>query len=148
LLGLSQTEAQLAKKREYDEPFYFEKEASRGKIKLAQKEFKKVGLSLTRGGRLFHVTGDNDKGKAVRLLSQTYRHNRGGDVLTVGLGDGLNDLPLLRSVDIPILLRRRHSSYEPQIVEKLKVRKAPGIGPAAWNKAVLSLIRERTTKRG
>jgi mannosyl-3-phosphoglycerate phosphatase len=148
LLGLSQTEAELAKKREYDEPFYFEEKKGRGKIKSAEKEFKKVGLNLTRGGRLLHVTGDNDKGKAVRLLSQTYRHNWGGDVLTVGLGDGLNDLPLLRSVDIPILLRRKNSSYEPRIVEELKVRKAPGMGPAAWNKAVLGLIRERTTKRG
>ncbi len=142
MLNLSAAEAKLAKKREYDEPFYFPNQVKENEIKLAEKELKKNGLSLTAGGRLFHLTGDNDKGKAVKLLSKICTDNWGDAFLTVGLGDGPNDLSLLQSVDIPILLRKQDNSYEQSIVEKLKVRKAGGVGPQGWNKAVIDLMEE------
>jgi mannosyl-3-phosphoglycerate phosphatase len=60
--------------------------------------------------------------------------------LTIGLGDSLNDLPLLESVDIPVLMGNKDGSCEQSIEEKLEVRRAEGIGPRAWNRAVLDLI--------
>ena len=146
LLNLSKAEAKLAKKREYDEPFYFLKKTKKEKIKLAEKEFNKSGLGLTTGGKLFHLTGGNDKGKAVKLLTQIYRSNWGNDLLTIGLGDSSNDLPLLESVDIPVLVRKKGNSYEQHILNKLKVYKASGIGPRGWNQAVLDLIEKHGSK--
>ena len=146
LFNLSKAEAKLAKKREYDEPFYFLKKTKKEKIKLAEKEFNKCGLGLTTGGRLFHLTGGNDKGKAVKLLTQIYRSNWGNDLLTIGLGDSSNDLPLLESVDIPVLVRKKGNSYEQHILNKLKVYKASGIGPRGWNQAVLDLIEKHGSK--
>jgi mannosyl-3-phosphoglycerate phosphatase len=140
LVGLSIIEADLAKKREYDEPFYFVEKTKKAEIKLAEKEFNKKGLSLTSGGRLFHLTGGNDKGKAVRILIQIYKANWPNDLLSIGLGDSLNDLPLLESVDSPVLIRKRDNSYERSILGKLKVYKALGIGPAGWNRAILDLL--------
>ncbi|KPL00120.1 MAG: hypothetical protein AMJ91_05295 [candidate division Zixibacteria bacterium SM23_73_3] len=154
LLNLSKTEAKLALKRGYDEPFYFLKRVKKEKLKLAQGEFNKSGLNLTKGGRLFHLTGGNDKGRAVRLLTQIYRKNRRDYLLTIGLGDSLNDLPLLESVDIPVLVRKKGNLYERKILNKLstgskvKVYKTKGIGPRGWNQALLDLIAKDSSEAG
>ncbi len=148
LLNLSKAEANLARRRDYDEPFYFLKKIKKEKIKLAEKEFNKRGLSLTTGGKLFHLTGGNDKGKAVELLTQIYKSNWGSDLLTIGLGDSLNDLPLLESVDIAVLVRKKGNYYERKILNKLKVHKASGIGPRGWNQAILDLISKHCSETG
>lgn len=152
LLNLSKTEAELAKKREYDEPFYFLEEIEKEKIKLAEQEFNKDELSLTTGGKLFHLTGGNDKGKAIGLLIQIYKSNRGDDLLTIGLGDSLNDLPLLESVDIPVVVRKKGDLYEQSLIDKLSspprgnIYKAKGIGSQGWNQAILDLIEKYEVK--
>jgi mannosyl-3-phosphoglycerate phosphatase len=140
LTHLSLSEANLAKKREYDEPFYFLKEPEKREINIVEREFIKVGLSLTRGGRFFHLTGGNDKGKAVLRLIQLYQTNRQNELITVGLGDSWNDLPLLEEVDVPVLIRKKDNSYDSEILKKLSVTKAPGIGPKGWNRSVLDLL--------
>ena len=101
---------------------------------------------MTTGGKLFHLTGGNDKGKAVKLLTQIYRSNWGNDLLTIGLGDSSNDLSLLESVDIPVLVRKEDNSYEQNIIDKLEVYKAQGIGPRGWNQAILDLIEKHGSK--
>jgi mannosyl-3-phosphoglycerate phosphatase len=163
LLNLSRAGAELAKKREYDEPFYFLKKIRKEKIKLAEKEFNKSGLGLTTGGKLYHLTGGNDKGKAVKLLSRIYKNNWENDILAIGLGDSLNDLSMLESVDIPVLIRKKDNSYEKEILNKLspgvnrtvhttgsrgRVYKAQGIGPRGWNQAILDLIERHGSKAG
>jgi mannosyl-3-phosphoglycerate phosphatase len=140
LLNLDQTEAILSKRREYDEPFYFLEEVGEEAVKSAEKEFEKKGLTLTTGGKLHHLTGKNDKGKAVGLLIQMFKDNCEGELITIGLGDSRNDLSLLESLDLPVLVRRKDNSYEKDILDKLKVHKAAGIGPQGWNQAVLDLI--------
>ena len=148
LLNLSKAEAKLARKRECDEPFYFLKKIEKEKIKLAEREFNKNGLSLTTGGKLFHLTGGNDKGKAVKILTQIYRSNWENDLLTIGLGDSSNDLSLLESVDIAVLVRKKDGSYEQDILDKLSIYKASGIGPPGWNQAVLHLTEKYGSKAG
>ncbi len=58
---------------------------------------------------------------------------------TVGIGDSLNDLPLLLNVDHPILVQKPDGSYDPDIDLPSLIR-APGIGPAGWNQAILGLL--------
>ncbi|MDH5706289.1 MAG: HAD-IIB family hydrolase, partial [Candidatus Aminicenantes bacterium] len=70
LCGFSLEEARLAKKREYDEPFLPDEESAIQKI---QEMASLSNLQVTRGGRFFHLMGENDKGKAIRLLSDIYR---------------------------------------------------------------------------
>ncbi len=147
MFNLSPKEARLAKKREYDEPFYFSGGTKPKQLRAIEKEFKRSGLNLTKGGRFFHLLGQNNKGKAVRLLTRMYKHNWNTDLaaqdsslLTVGMGDSLNDLPMLEAVDIPILVKQRHSIYDKEILKRLKVQKAKGIGPLGWNQAILDLV--------
>jgi mannosyl-3-phosphoglycerate phosphatase len=138
--GLSHAEASLAKQREYDEPLLIEEPAvlSDDIRRLAEAR----GLHCTRGGRFYHLMGNSDKGRACRLLLDCYRRQgrRGRTtILAVGIGDSLNDLPMLAAVDRPVLVQRPDGSYDPNI--KLpNLILAPGIGPTGWNHAILQLL--------
>jgi mannosyl-3-phosphoglycerate phosphatase len=61
------------------------------------------------------------------------------DIETIGIGDSLNDLPFLLTVDRPVLVQKPDGSYDPDINLPNLIR-APGIGPAGWNDAVLDLL--------
>ena len=99
---------------------------------------RRAGLRLVRGGRFFHLIGANDKGRAVSALRGLYERAR-GPLRAVGLGDSLNDAPMLRVVDIPVLVRRADGTYDPGIDLPGLVR-APGVGPEGWREAVLAIL--------
>ena len=146
LTNLSRTDAMLAQIREYDEPYLLE-----GPPALVEEVCRQIitrGLRWTKGGRLFHLTGDNDKGEATELLLRCYRRqqrlrDRPDRVESVGIGDGVNDAPLLAAVDYPILVQKPDGSYDPDI-HIGGLTKAQGIGPAGWNHAIMSLLAPHT----
>jgi len=136
--GLTPAEAGLAKTREYDEPFLLQ-----GNPRQQQAVLDRIasgGLQWTLGGRFYHLTGNNDKGRAVTLLSEIYRRQC-GRIVTVGLGDSQNDLPMLAAVDRPILVQKPDGGYEDAIALS-GLERAEGIGPVGWNRAVLGLLKE------
>jgi len=143
LTGLPREAAEHAKLREYDEPYIVQ-----GPATIATEVCRQIvvrGLQWTKGGRFFHLTGLNDKGQAALTLLHYYKRQwsldgPAGDVETVGIGDSLNDLPLLLAVDHPVLVQKPDGSYDhdidvPQLIH------APGIGPVGWNRAVLDLLK-------
>ena len=67
LTGLSEKEAELARRREYTEPFIFG--GNESDIENLQKNVEKLGLNLTRGGWFFHLRADDDKGKTASILT-------------------------------------------------------------------------------
>jgi mannosyl-3-phosphoglycerate phosphatase len=135
LCGLSQDQAKLAKQREYDEPFLLEEEFLLDKIRKIAKE---SNLQITRGGRFFHMTGPNDKGKAVLILKELYKREK-EFVKIISLGDSQNDLPMLRVSDYPVLVQKPNRSYDPAIqIDHLMY--ADGVGPVGWNKAIIDLL--------
>jgi mannosyl-3-phosphoglycerate phosphatase len=135
LCGLSIPQAELARKRGYDEPFILEDESAEEIIEKAAHSY---NLQLTKGGRFYHLLGDNDKGKAVLKLKQLYE-KKNSPAETVGLGDSQNDLPLLKVVDHPILIAKADGSYDSS-VELDNLIYAKGAGPKGWNDAVLRLL--------
>lgn len=137
LAGLPLPEAMLAKARDFDEPFIFEDDNET--ITPFLKVIEDSGLHWTQG-RFYHIIGDNDKGKAVKILKGFYEKEY-GNIITIGLGDNLNDLPMLKEVDYPILVRREDGSYEEK-VSLPNLIKAEGIGPEGWNREVVRLINE------
>jgi mannosyl-3-phosphoglycerate phosphatase len=139
--GLSLKEAERAKAREYDEPFILEGTPEQ-KLDVCHR-IESKGFHLTRGGRFYHLTGDNDKGRAVKIVSEIYRRQC-GPIVTVGLGDSINDLPMLAAVDRPVIVQRPDGSYEDTIA-LAGLERAEGIGPAGWNRAVLRLLNDFPT---
>ena len=138
--GLSLAEAQLAAQREYDEPFIVEN----GKVSwdCLEKAAEARKLQCTRGGRFYHLMGANDKGIASRRLLQWYRRLRqedGRSLHTIGIGDSLNDLPMLASVDYPILVQKPDGSYDPDVQLPHLIR-AVGIGPVGWNRSLIDRL--------
>jgi mannosyl-3-phosphoglycerate phosphatase len=114
--GLGLEAAERAKAREFDEPFQIlsESRAIRGLLTAIEGE----GFTWTRGGRFYHVRGGHNKGQAAQLLMDLYRRAVPG-VVTIGIGDGPNDISLLEAVDVPLMKS----------------------GPRAWNRAILGILK-------
>jgi len=143
LSGLSHEEAALARKREYDEPFVIE--GGTGEIETIRRKIKERGLNYVWGGRFHHILGKNDKGKAVEILKGLYKKEF-HEVVTVGVGDSLNDLPMLDVVDHPIFLKGKEG-LSPDVVSRVRnLVLMEGTGPQAWNDAILNLLHGQETQ--
>jgi len=93
--------AVLAKKRMYDEPFVINQKDK----KRLEEAVKTEGLTLTSGDTYMHVGGNTDKGKATTILKQLFQ-KRYGTIVTYGVGNSQNDLPMLTAVNVPMFVRR------------------------------------------
>ena len=120
-------QAQLAKKREFDLPF---KILNKNQEQDILNEIKKHGLNYTVGGRYYHLVGNNNKGEAVKILSNIFQKKY--DVIkTIAIGDSKNDFQMLDVVDEGYLVQKKNGSYESN-----KYKKGIGIGPKGWNKII------------
>jgi mannosyl-3-phosphoglycerate phosphatase family protein len=138
--GLGAQEAELARKRDFDEPFFF----AGGDAKV-EAEFVRLararGLEVTRGGRFWHLFAGSDKGKATKKLLQLFRAGAHLRLRAVGLGDSANDIPMLQAVDVPYLIPKPDGSLDEEVLAKMPhVHRASAPGPKGWNQAVLDLL--------
>jgi mannosyl-3-phosphoglycerate phosphatase len=134
--GLNLESARLAQQREYDEPVKLDSSRQKYLSEFLSK-LGEAGLNWSYGGRLYHVMGGGGKGKAVDILAGLYRRML-GDIRTVGLGNGLNDLPMLLQVDIPILVQKGDLSWED--IDLPRLRKVRAVGPEGWSKAIAEVF--------
>jgi mannosyl-3-phosphoglycerate phosphatase len=138
--GLRPAEAEAARQREFDEPFFFAGASEAGIARFVELT-KQRKLEVVRGGRFWHIFAGSDKGRAVRHLMKLYRQALRSRLRAVGLGDSANDLPMLAAVDLPVLVQKADGSYEEEVLARLpQVTRAPAPGPAGWNEAVLRLL--------
>lgn len=100
-IGLDLKEAKLAKKREYDVVFRIDDKKNKNKI---IKEIKKNGFNYTEGGNYFHFLGENNKGKAAKILIRMFK-KQNKNIKTFSFGDSKNDFPLLKSTDKSFLVK-------------------------------------------
>ena len=100
--GLPSHLAKLAQQREHDEPFRI-LEGSKSHVLDA---IKHEGLHCTQGGKYFHLTGNTDKGKAIKILKNLFSQTF-GKIETLGVGDGPNDLPMLKIVNRPFFIKKK-----------------------------------------
>jgi mannosyl-3-phosphoglycerate phosphatase len=137
---LSPERARLAKLREYDEPFRLV-DATPGVGTRLRAALHVRGFRCTRGGRFDHVTGGTDKGVPLATLKTLYERYVAQPVLTVGLGDCLNDVALLAGVDLPIIVRNRITAVTSRMlamVPAARVTRVPGA--AGWGEAIVEVL--------
>ncbi len=128
----------LAKKRDFTEPFILEGD-ERKFSEILQKEAKKYGTKIVKGGKFYHLIGENQsKGKAVRFLIDFYK-NKFGDIRTIGLGDSENDIEFLKEVDVPIIIRKENGEYLELDIENVIVSKHPST--KGWNEVIMRLLK-------
>jgi mannosyl-3-phosphoglycerate phosphatase len=134
--GLDEYTAELSRVRDYSEPYLVNGDESDAATIARNINLK--GYRHTKGGRFHHILGENDKGKAVNILSDMYSREI-GEIKTVGLGDSLNDLPMLEAVDIPVLVEKQGGVYERDISLQNLIY-ADGVGPLGWNSEILKIL--------
>lgn len=140
LASLSADEAEMAKERDFDEPFIFE--GNEAETQRLLRAIKAKGFNCTQG-RFFHIIGNTDKGKAVELLKELYRKEF-NEITTIALGDSSNDMPMFAAVDYPIVVQKPDGGYDRKI-NMTGLIEANGIGPEGWNNAIIKLIQNQNS---
>ncbi len=140
LTGLNISDAKMAKKRDFDEPFVFK--GDKTSLRKLKRRIRHKDFNFTQG-RFFHIMGNSDKGRAVEILKELYaKQNR--KMITAALGDSPNDIEMLEKVDYPVAVKKYDGSYDSQLIKRLKQSKefikADDIGPAGWSRAVNKLV--------
>lgn len=135
IVGLTHDEAARMSMRRYGETILEIDISDKNRF---QRMLQEKGFNIIHGGRYFDVTSGNDKGKAVKILSDLYRKKMGENTLFIGVGDSPNDIPMLKSVDLPILVQKYDGSWTD--LEISNVVKVEGIGPDGWKNALIKII--------
>ncbi len=136
--GLPVLDAQLAKLREFDEPFRIlspDPDACRRLLRA----LRRAGLGVLQGGRFYHAVGGTDKGAAVEALRRLVARRR--PALLAGLGDAPNDAAMLRAVDVPVIIRSGDDTLTAWLRDRVPgavVTDEPG--PAGWAHEVSRLL--------
>jgi len=130
--------AKLAKQKQYNESFKFLEPKEKEKILI--KKIKELGFNFAHGGRYYNIFGKNtDKGKAVKKLTQLFKKEF-GKIKTLGLGDSPNDIPMLKAVNIPLLVKTPSGEWNPKVAKMKRIIKIDGIGPQGWIKAIKKYV--------
>ena len=139
--GLSIEAAERAQQREYDEPFKVALHTSTI-LRQIEKILKGSELSVTKGGKYFHLTGSSNAGQAVVLLRKLYQE-RYGPVSLGGIGNGATDLLMLEKVDCPMIVAKIDGKQHQRPAQRLpQARKLHGVGPGGWTEAVSGMLEE------
>ncbi|WAT03021.1 mannosyl-3-phosphoglycerate phosphatase-related protein [Rouxiella chamberiensis] len=132
--GLSPENAHQAMQREASEPIiWFGNDLDFARF---EKSLHQEQLALTRGGRFWHVMGaDAGKGQAVNWLREQYQLRTGKPVVTLGLGDGPNDIGMLNATDFSVVIRGHHEHPMP-LDNEAQVFRTGLFGPEGWKQGL------------
>lgn len=137
LTGLPIPEVRKAKTREFSEPFVTPKDVTPEKMETSAAEY---GFRVLIGDRFSHLIGAAaGKGKAVEwLLSQYKAPTEAEKITTVGLGNSPNDLEMLETVDIPIVIASKKGIHPGLANRGWKTPKSDG--SRGWAKAINEIL--------
>lgn len=128
MTGLSPAEAEAAKTREFSQPILWQ--GTQQQLEDFKQRLHNHGLHTLQGGRFLHVQGITNKGLAIRKLRGFYPQ----ESKTIVLGDSANDLDMLQSADIPVVVKAPGNRF---LLEK---HRFPYIttkeAPAGWSEGV------------
>lgn len=143
--GLPPRDAERARAREFDEPFYFTAAGDKAIARFVEAA-RARGFETRRGSTFWHLSSGCDPARAVRTLAQLFRQATHTKLRLIGIGSGEQDLPWLRAVGHGIRLPSSRETGPPEEPS----RKGPGRtgtvvmgdapGASGWNRAVLNII--------
>lgn len=140
--GLDEASAGNALQREFTEPVLWRD--SEEKKQRFIRRVGKQGITAVQGGRFLHFAGGPDKGAAVRWLRDYYGKKWGHRPQVIALGDGENDMSMLREADFPVLVRSPVNGFP--TLEREDVYRTELTGPAGWNEALLKILTDNGTE--
>ncbi len=138
--GLTEQQALRANDRAASEPILWRDSDERAAE--FEQAITELGLKCVMGGRFLHLLGNTGKEDAVQQLLAAYAINWPTCTLTsVSLGDGPNDLGMLASTDIAVIIPGKHKHHL-NLQAHNRILRPASPGPAGWNTAMLELLAE------
>lgn len=129
--------ARMAKKKYYSESFNLDETERRKRIFF--QEVEKLDLKISHGGRYYNIfSKDSDKGKATEILKKLFKKEF-KNIRTIGIGDALNDLSMLKVVDIPVLVKNKMGKWNPD-VKLPNIHRMKGMGPEGCIQAINKFV--------
>jgi mannosyl-3-phosphoglycerate phosphatase len=138
--GLKQRDADLARSREFDEPFFFTS-ADENDIARFIATAKERGFQTRAGQKFWHFSSGCDSARAVRSLTKLFRDATRIKLRAVGIGPASEELPWLRAVDHAVSLGApesvpKHGEAPPPD----DAAPSPVSGPSGWSSFILNII--------
>lgn len=137
ITGLTLRDAALARRREASESLVWRDTDEQ--FDAFRQALDKEGLALTQGGRFWHVMArGSGKGAALEWLLQHYSPQ---GCITIGLGDGPNDAPLLDGVDYAVVIKG-HSKTPVTLTrqDRQNIYYTTKFGPEGWSEGLQHFI--------
>ncbi len=137
--NLPAPQAALALARSSTEPLIWDDDP--GKIDAFGSALADRGLTLTRGGRFWHVAGPTTKGQGMQCVLQRWQPNAPAQLISIAIGDSPIDQSMLEIADYPIVVPGIDGRVRVQ-VDRGAVRTADQPGAAGWASAVGGVLDE------
>lgn len=132
--GLPVESVPPSQRRFADEPFVI----AAGRAEDVAAAARLSGFELRSDGRLFHLCGPADSGRALRQVASEL-----GCTFTVGIGDADIDADFLLQCDIQIIVPQSSGEASAELVAKLPgARVAPAPAPHGWAAAIAAILQE------
>ncbi|WP_425417466.1 HAD-IIB family hydrolase [Oricola indica] len=145
--GLAPDAAKKAAARRFSEPgLWTGTEAGRARFEA---ELEKSGITARQGGR--YLTLSFGATKAARMREIAGRYASDGDLpRMIALGDAPNDIEMLETADIGVIVTNPHGAALPALSGEAegRIRRTAKSGPTGWNESVLRIIDEMRTASG
>jgi mannosyl-3-phosphoglycerate phosphatase len=136
--GLSLLDARLAKLRDHAEPFRFTDATPKARARLLH-ALQSAGFQCLHDGRFHHAMARVDVGGRARLVRALYAESR--PVVAAGVSDRLEDLPLLKEMDVSVVVQGAAGRSTAELFRALPhTVLTVASGHAAWTEAMTSLV--------
>ncbi len=136
--GLSEEEARRAANRQYSEPvLWLGDEPEKHRFITTMRT---IGARPLQGGRFVHISGECDKGMALRwMVNECKRQNPDTEYISIALGDGQNDVAMLEAADYAVrILSPAHAP--PTLNKQDNVYTTTQMGPVGWTEALNKIL--------
>ena len=142
--GLKKEIAEKAAMRKGSMPFIIKDSSfvmSLNDLNSYNNSLKEYELMMTRGGRFYHFSSINaNKGFALSKVIDEIKSTFGeSEITSYAIGDSENDIPMLKVVDNPFLVRKYNNTY---IETGVTVTVTNEIGPKGFTEMVYFIMNE------
>lgn len=141
--GIKPRNAELARAREFDEPFYFTSADDKAIARFVEAA-RTRGYDVRRGATFWHFSAKCEPARAVRTIAGLFRESTRTKLRLVGIGGSEEDRAWLSAVNQAVLLPGPGEVSDPSDRSRTTTGTAATMGeapgPAGWNAAILNII--------
>jgi mannosyl-3-phosphoglycerate phosphatase family protein len=137
LTQLDDNAAQRARERDYSETI-LEANMDAAQWQALRQYLAERGFACVQGSRFATVSdASSDKGKAVKVLLEHFQR-QSHNLISVAIGDGVNDVPMLEATDHAYLVKRPDNTWAD--IDVTNLNRVDNIGPIGWSQVIEALL--------